>query len=279
MGTLYVVATPIGNLEDITLRALETLRTVSVIACEDTRTTKKLLSRHAIETPVIAFHAHSTEGAIEKIVERLSNGEDVAVVSDAGTPAISDPGELLVAAAVSRGITVVPIPGASAVTAVVSASGLPARSVLFLGFLPREDVEVREILGPLRDAPYTLVVYESPRRVHATLADLLRSLGDRRAVVAREVTKKFETFERGRLSELLPRFEGEVLGELAVVVAPADLSEGTGVADTATIRKEIRAMLESGMRVNEVAKAIAVAHGMAKAEAYKLAVETKTGAE
>lgn len=273
MSTLYVVATPIGNLEDITLRALDVLRSVAVIACEDTRTTKKLLSRHGIETPVVAFHAHSSAGEIARVADRLLEGADVAVVSDAGTPAISDPGELLVAAAIERGATVVPIPGASAMTAAVSASGLPTRFVLFLGFLPREDAEVREILGPLARSPYTLVLYESPRRVQATLQDLSRSLGDRRAMVARELTKKFETIERGRLSELVERFGGEVLGEIVIVVGPAEISEVA--VDANEVRSAVRAMLASGMRVNEVAKAIAVEHGMAKAEAYRIAVEEK----
>lgn len=272
-GALYVVATPIGNLEDVTLRALSVLRDVSVIACEDTRTTRKLLTRHQIETPTIAFHAHSTAEDVERIVARLLDGESVAIVSDAGTPMVSDPGEVLVAAAISRGITVVPVPGASALLAALAGSGISSRFVLFAGFLPREEIEQREILAPLRDAPYTIVLYESPRRVGETLGVLLRTLGDRRAVVGRELTKKFETFERGTLSELAEKFVEDALGEITIVVAPPVAGEAE--IDLEKARAEALRLLEAGERAGEVAKVIAKAYGLARAEAYQMILSLK----
>jgi 16S rRNA (cytidine1402-2'-O)-methyltransferase len=274
-GILYVVATPIGNLEDLTLRALRVLGEVAAIACEDTRMTKKLLNRHGLETPLVSFHAHSGSEVIERIVARLLDGESIAIVTDAGTPAVSDPGEALVARAVEAGIDVVPIPGPSAMVAALQASGLSSRFVLFAGFLPREDAEQREILGPLRDAPYTLVIYESPRRVGETLSSLARSLGDRRAVVAREMTKKFETFERGRLSELASRFAEEAIGEVTIVVAPPEA--GAAAIDVERARAEAKRLLEEGVRVADVAKMIASAHGMARQEAYQLVLAVKSG--
>jgi 16S rRNA (cytidine1402-2'-O)-methyltransferase len=276
-GILYVVGTPIGNLEDITLRALSTLREVSAVACEDTRTTRKLLVRHGIETQTLAFHAHSGAAEVEQICARIEDGAHIALVTDAGTPGVSDPGEVLVAAAIARGIEVVPIPGASAVVTAISASGLPARFVLFLGFLPREDVEQREILAPLRDAPYTLVLYESPRRVGETLAALKRSLGDRAAVVCRELTKKFETFERGLLSELEERFREDAIGEITVVVAPP--VKGDAKIDLDRAREEARRLLAAGERTGDIAKIIAGAHGLARQEAYQLVLELKSGAD
>jgi 16S rRNA (cytidine1402-2'-O)-methyltransferase len=273
-GTLYVVATPIGHLEDITLRALAVLRDVAVIACEDTRTTRKLLTRHGIETPTISFHAHSSTEDVERIVLRLEDGESVAVVSDAGTPVVSDPGEVLIAAAIARGIAVVPIPGASAMLAALAGSGVSSRFVLFLGFLPREEIEQREILAPLRDAPYTIVLYESPRRVGETLGVLERSLGDRYAVVARELTKKFETFERGALSGLAAKFVEDVLGEITIVIAPP--VAGVAAVDLDRARGEASRLLASGERVADVAKAIAKAHGLARQEAYQLVLALKS---
>lgn len=276
-GVLFIVATPIGNLEDVTLRALAVLREVSVIACEDTRTTRKLLVRHGIETPAISFHAHSTEEDVDRIVSRLEAGESVAIVSDAGTPVVSDPGEVLVAAAIARGIEVVPIPGPSAMLAALAGSGISSRFVLFLGFLPREEHEQREILSPLREAPYTIVVYESPRRVGETLGVLLRTLGDRRAIIARELTKKFETFVRGSLAELAQRFSVEdPIGEITVVVGPPVL--GVATIDLARAREEAKRLLESGERVADVAKAIAKAHGLARQEAYQLVLAVKSDA-
>lgn len=274
-GTLFVVATPIGNLEDITLRALRVLREVAMIACEDTRVTRRLLEAHDIATPTTAFHAHSAPEVVERLVGRLLDGDSIALVSDAGTPIISDPGDALVSAAIAAGVSVSPIPGPSALLAALSASGLPAHHTLFLGFLPRGDAERREILAPLRDAPYTLVIYESPGRLHATLLDLQHILGDRSACVAREVTKHFETFVRGALSALAAEFEAPTRGEVAIVIAPS--GPGSPATNIERARAEARRLLDAGARTADVAKVIAGAHGLSKQEAYHLVLAEKTG--
>jgi 16S rRNA (cytidine1402-2'-O)-methyltransferase len=272
-GALYVVATPIGNLEDITLRALRVLKEVTVIACEDTRVTRKLLAAHEIRTPVLSYHAHSKPQVVDRILERIESGEDVALVTDAGTPLVSDPGDTLVKMAIARGIRVAPIPGPSALLATLVASGLPSEAVLFLGFLPRPDSERREVLAPLRDAPYTIVLYESPKRVRETLEMLERTLGDRDLCVGRELTKRFETFERGRLSQLCTKFDESTLGEITIVVGPAFHAEAVKGIEVA--RKEAERLLAQGMRAADVAKVIAGAHGLARQEAYQLVLEAK----
>lgn len=271
-GQLYLVATPIGNLQDITLRALEILRSVAVIACEDTRVTRKLLDHYEIKTTVTSYHAHSDRNAAQRLLTRMEQGESVALVTDAGTPLLSDPGVELVAQAVERGVDVVPIPGASALLAALTASGLPTQRIQFLGFLPRSDSERREILSPLRSLPTTVVVYESPRRLFATLEALKRSLGDRRAVVARELTKHFETFERGSLSALAERFEAPPKGEVVIVVGPPErVEDGKEEAPSAA-----QALLKSGIRPTEAAKTLAGKFGLTKKEAYELVMAAKT---
>jgi 16S rRNA (cytidine1402-2'-O)-methyltransferase len=271
-GALYLVATPIGNLSDITLRALEILKSVHVIACEDTRVTRKLLDHHQIGTPTLSFHAHSAPELSDRLCDRLVGGESCALVSDAGTPVLSDPGLELVDRAIHRGIAVVPIPGASALLAAITASGLPAHRILFLGFLPRSDIERREVLAPLREAPYTIVIYESPHRVGETLAALSRSLGDRRAVVARELTKHFETFVRDRLSALASTFgEAPPKGEVVIVVGPAESTEQPSL----DLQAEARALLAAGTPPSEAAKTLAGRFGLAKKEAYRMVLEAQ----
>jgi 16S rRNA (cytidine1402-2'-O)-methyltransferase len=276
-GVLFVVATPIGNLSDLTLRAIRVLGEVAVIACEDTRVTRKLLEAHGISTPLTSFHAHSGAGPLSALLARLEAGEQVALVSDAGTPLVSDPGADLVSAAIARGIEVVPVPGASALLAALAASGLPPQPFLFLGFLPRADVERRELLAPLREAPYTLVIYEAANRVPETLAALQRSLGDREACLARELTKKFETFARGPLSALVERFQEAPLGEVVLVVGPGVAGRPSPGLDAA--RDEAARLLASGQRPSEVARAIAGAFGLAKQEAYQLVLALKGTSE
>jgi 16S rRNA (cytidine1402-2'-O)-methyltransferase len=272
-GTLYIVATPIGNLADITLRAIDVLRAVSLIACEDTRVTKKLLDAHAISTATTAYHAHSSETVTERLVARLREGESIALVSDAGTPILSDPGRELVESAIAAGVPVVPIPGASALVTALSVSGLPAHHVLFLGFLPRTESEQHELLAPLRDAPYTIVLYESPNRVGDTLTTLHRTLGERPAVVARELTKRFETVVRGTLAELSEAFRTPPKGEIAIVVGPRAQTAAPANLDRA--REEAARLLDAGMRASDVAKTIAGAHGIARQEAYQLVIALK----
>lgn len=222
VGTLYLVATPIGNLEDVTLRALRVLREVAVIAAEDTRQTRKLLAHHGIATPLVSFHAHNEPARAEQLVARLA-ADDVAVVSDAGTPSISDPGESLVRAAIGAGHRVVPIPGPSAVLAALTASGLSAAQFLFVGFLPRTGKARRAAIESLRDEPATLVLYEAPHRLRAALPDLRATLGDRPAAAARELTKLHEEIIRGTLDSLIAHFTAtEPRGEFTLVVAGAE---------------------------------------------------------
>lgn len=218
-GTLYVVATPIGNLQDITLRALETLRSVDLIAAEDTRHTKKLLQHYGIQTPLISFHQHSGAGRVEQIIRRLQAGESVALVTDAGTPGISDPGGALVAAAHKAGIRVVPIPGASAVTAILSVAGLPAHRFRFEGFPPRKEGARRKFFEQLRGEDAPVVLYESPHRLLKTLQAAYDALGDCWVVVGRELTKQFEEVFCGRLSEALARWQATPpRGEFVIVL-------------------------------------------------------------
>ncbi|MCA9548905.1 MAG: 16S rRNA (cytidine(1402)-2'-O)-methyltransferase [Myxococcales bacterium] len=277
-GVLYVVSTPIGNLEDITLRAVRILKEVAVIACEDTRVTRTLLTAHGIGTPQVAFHAHSDDAVARRLLARLAEGESVALVSDAGTPLLSDPGAELVAEAVAAGIRVEPVPGASAMLAAMVGAGLPTHRVLFLGFLPRKASEQAEALADLRGAPYTLVLYESPRRLQETLQNLERSLGTRRAVVARELTKRFETFERGTLAELAARFVEAPKGEVVIVVEGARPGEAQEAAED--LETQARALLAQGVRAADAAKALAAAHGVPKKQAYQLLVAIQAeGAE
>ena len=202
-GTLFVVATPIGNLEDITLRALRVLKDADLIAAEDTRVTRKLLAHFDIHTPLTSYHQHTEARKVEWIVEQVARGRRVALVSDAGTPGISDPGDELITACIEAGLDVVVVPGPSAVIAALVASGLPARRFAFEGFLPRAAGERRARLEALRSEERTLLFYEAPSRVLATLEAIYQVLGDRRVAVAREMTKRFEEVVRGRASEAL----------------------------------------------------------------------------
>src|SRR5437870_5920535 len=223
-GTLYIVATPIGNLEDITQRALRVLREVDVIACEDTRHTHRLLNHFGIKIKTISYHEHNEKNRAAELCWLLESGKSVAIVSDAGTPLISDPGFRVVIAAIERNIPVVPIPGATAFVAALAASGLPSDQFLFAGFLPARANARRSKLEEVRDLPATLIFYEAPHRIAATLRDALHVLGDRQAVVARELTKLHEEIIRGRLSELGKQFsEGSVRGEIVLLISSEQL--------------------------------------------------------
>ncbi len=230
-GTLYVVATPIGNLGDITLRALEVLRSVTVVAAEDTRLTLRLWARHGVTTHLVSYHARSAPAREAELLGRLDAGEDVALVTDAGTPLVSDPGEGLVAAWAARGGPVVPIPGASAVLAALVASGIPAPRWAFEGFLPRKGAERRARLARIAADDRATVLFEAPGRTVATLRDLAAACGPgRRAAVCRELTKRHEEVRRGTLGELMAD-EGAVRGEVTIVVAGA--SEAASGPDAA----------------------------------------------
>ena len=271
-GTLYVVATPIGNLGDLTPRAAEVLRAVKAVAAEDTRRTLKLFAHLGVPAPaMIALPAFDERGRVAQIVARLAAGEDVALCTDAGTPGISDPGEAVVAAAWEAGATVVPVPGACAAVAAVSASGLPASRFLFAGFLPRKGGGRAEALAELAGVRAAVVLYEAGNRLAATLEDLAAALGDRRALVAREVTKLHEELARGRLSELAARFAGEVRGEVTIVVEPpaeGGAAVGSAGAEAEELEVELRRRLGAGEKATEIAKAVAKARGLSRAEVY-----------
>ena len=270
-GTLYLVGTPIGNLDDASPRAIETLRKVQLVACEDTRRTRILLDRFGIGTPTTSLPAFDEERRARRIVERLRAGDDVALVTDAGMPGISDPGEALVRLAVEEGIEVVPIPGPNAALAALAASGLPTSRFAFFGFLPRKAKARREAIAQIAAFPGTCILYESPRRLSETLADLRDALGDRRACVARELTKMHEEIARGRLSELAERFSGEVLGEVTIVVEgrPAEV-EAEPVADPEAL---LRSRLAAGASVKDAAREVAEALGLPRKDVYRRALE------
>jgi len=221
-GTLYLVSTPIGNLEDITLRALRVLEEAAMVACEDTRHTARLFDRHGITTPRTSFHEHNEKDKCEQLLRRLLDGEDLALVSDAGTPAISDPGYRLVHKAAEAGVTVVPVPGPSAALAALTVSGISTAGFAFLGFLPPKHQARRKALEALAAYPVALILYEAPHRLEAMLADLAEVMGpDRRLAVARELTKVHEEVLRGTAAEILEHFrETKPRGEITLVVAP-----------------------------------------------------------
>lgn len=221
-GTLYIVSTPIGNLEDITLRAVRVLKEVGIIAAEDTRHTKQLCAHFGIATPLTSYHDFNKEEKTAVLLERLRSGADVALVSDAGTPVISDPGYFLLTRSIEAGIRVVPVPGPSAVLAALAASGLPTDCFRFEGFLPRKDGPRSKRLESLREDSASLILFESPHRIGKLLASLRSILGNRRAVLARELTKRFEDFRRGTLDELLAHVQSRPpKGEITLVVEGA----------------------------------------------------------
>jgi len=218
-GILYVVSTPIGNLEDITLRALNTLQEVKLIAAEDTRRTRKLLTHYQIKTPLTSYFEHNEQSKSEYLLSLLKEGERIALVSDAGTPGISDPGYRLISKAIANHISVVPVPGVSSVTAALSVSGLATHSFLFKGFIPPKKGKRRTLFNEIKDENVTVVLYESPRRLMASLEDLLDICGDRRVVIAREMTKVFEEVMRGRVSELIAQLKDKnIKGEITVML-------------------------------------------------------------
>jgi len=221
-GQLFVVGTPIGNLEDITHRAVSTLKSVDIILAEDTRNSKKLLNAHKIETKMISYHEHSSEKEIEKIIDLLLEGKDLALISDAGTPTISDPGYGLIRDCIKHDIIIVPIPGVSAITAAMSVSGLPSDSFTFIGFLPQKKGRLKKI-EQLNNIENTVILFESPYRLEKTLNQLLDNLGNRPVVVGRELTKLYEEVIRGNLSEVIKYFsKSKVKGEIVIMIGKDD---------------------------------------------------------
>jgi 16S rRNA (cytidine1402-2'-O)-methyltransferase len=272
---LYLIATPIGNLQDISPRALETLRAVSLIAAEDTRTAKQLLNYFDIHTPVTSFFEHSKQNKINHILDALEKN-DVAVISEAGTPGINDPGYELVREAIARGYRVSPIPGASAVLTALVASGISANAFYYVGFLPREPQARRKFLRELVNERDTIIAFETPHRLRDALKDLENIFGATRKIcVARELTKKFEEFQRGTIGQVREHFEkNEVRGEFTLVIAGATADNGrrtTNVVwDDARIVKEMRALLKKGVPRTEAVKRIAKASGRERRAVYEM---------
>jgi 16S rRNA (cytidine1402-2'-O)-methyltransferase len=273
-GTLYVVATPIGNLGDVTLRALDVLKTVPLVAAEDTRLTRRLWSRYDIKTRLVSYHAQSPASRLRSLLEHLDGGEDLALVTDAGTPLVSDPGGELVQAWAARGGRVIPIPGASAVLAALVASGLPAPRWTFEAFLPRRGKERKQLLQRICADERTSVLFESPGRAAATLADLATTCGaSRRAALCRELTKLHEDIWRGDLGELAERAAAKApRGEVTIVVAGADQSDAQP-AEPAVALKEARLQVASlvgeGWSRSSAAKDVAQRTGLPRRDLFK----------
>ncbi len=267
-GTLYIVATPIGNLEDMTLRAIRVLKEADLIAAEDTRHTRHLLDRYQIDTQLTSYHDHNKEEKAPVLVARLLEGKSVALVSDAGTPGISDPGYFLISLAIDQKIPVVPIPGATAAIAALSISGMPTDRFIFEGFLPAKHKARLKRLQDLAQEERTLIFYEAPHKIINTIEDLLSVLGDRHAVITRELTKIHEEAIRGTLSELLKRLnEGSIKGEFTVIVHGASAEPLKQDIDTGEYLKNL--MVHRGLSKKEAIAAAAEELGLPKKEVYK----------
>ena len=274
---LYLVATPIGNLGDVTLRALETLAGADVLACEDTRVTRVLLDRYGIVNRPFAYHEHNAAEAGPKLISALDSGQSVALVSDAGTPLVSDPGYRLGRMAIEAGHRVIPVPGASAPLAALVGSGLPSDSFLFAGFLPVKDKGKRERLAELSRVPATLIFFESPHRIGASLAAAADVLGKRReAVVCRELTKAFEEFRRGTLEELADHYaDRPVKGEIVLLIAPPEIDDVPGAVEVDVLLKELSASMPASKAAAEGARLT----GLSKKDLYQrlLALKGEAG--
>jgi len=272
-GALYLVATPIGNLEDITLRALRVLREVDVIACEDTRQTRKLLDHYGVHKPTLSYHEHNEQARAPELLAKLEEGASVALVSDAGTPLVSDPGYRLVAQAVAHGVRIEPIPGPSAVLAALAASGLPVDAFRFGGFLPVRSAQRRKALTALKNEPATLIFFEAPHRIREALADIAAALGARPVALAREMTKLHEQFLRGTAEELLAS-DIPQKGEFTLLIGRAP--EGAPrPEDDDPIEESLAARERAGMSRMEAIKAVARERGLSKREVYRLTLEKK----
>jgi 16S rRNA (cytidine1402-2'-O)-methyltransferase len=282
-GTLYIVATPIGNLEDITRRALRVLSEVETIACEDTRHTRTLLNHFGIKTKTVSYHEHNEHERTAELVERLAAGANIALVSDAGTPAINDPGFRLVRAAIERGINVVSVPGATAFVSALVASGLPTDEFYFAGFLPPRGHARRLRLAALRAVPATLVFYEAPHRILDALTDAREILGEREAAVARELTKLHEEIARGRLTDLIARFSGPTAarGEMVLLIDRTVIAEASagGTQQTQNIGALVAALEAEGLDPRAALKRAARELGLNRDEAYRRLVSERAQAK
>jgi len=271
VGTLYVVGTPIGNLEDISLRALRILGEIDLIAAEDTRRTRKLLTHYGIKTPLTSYHEHNKLTKLDELLSTLQQ-KDVALVSEAGMPGLSDPGYELIEAAIARGIPVVPVPGPSALITALVVSGLPTDSLLYVGFLPRRRNERRHLLASVAGERHTLVAFEAPHRLRSSLADLKDVLGDRRIALARELTKVYEEVWRGSVSQALDHFEeNPPRGEFTLVIEGA--KEERVAWDEGQVMEALAELLAEGVERKEAVKAVSELAGWPKREVYKVALQ------
>jgi len=272
VSTLYLVATPIGNLKDITLRAIEVLKAVKLIAAEDTRRSRVLLKHHGIDTPLISYHDHNKDSREAQLMQALNEG-DLALISDAGMPVVSDPGYELVQRALARGHQVVPIPGASAPIAALSASGMPSDRFTFLGYMPRRREDRKELLAPFRKRRETIILFEVPHRLVESLADLSDILGaERQAAVCRELTKLHEDIRRGTLADLVEMLRKDAPpGEITLVIAGAP--RGSDIWLEADVKRALTECLDAGMSRSAAAREVAGISGWKRQEVYQLSLE------
>ncbi|TDI91411.1 MAG: 16S rRNA (cytidine(1402)-2'-O)-methyltransferase [Candidatus Dadabacteria bacterium] len=270
---LYIVSTPIGNLEDITLRALNVLKQVDLIACEDTRTTKKLLSRYQILKPLTSYHEHNEIEKAKELLSMLQEGHSIALVTDAGTPGVSDPGYRIVKLASENGVQIFSVPGPSAAIAALSISGLPTSGFTFLGFPPKQKKRLIEYLERIKDYPETLVFYESPRRVIKTLESMAEVFGERNASLGREITKMYEETLRGTLSEIVTTLKSRdnLKGEFTLVIEGN--SQDKGEFDSDTIDDLLLYFKKEGVSLKDAVKQVAVDSGVSKSKIYKKALQ------
>ncbi len=276
-GALHLVATPIGNLEDISLRALRALKDCQLIAAEDTRRTRKLLSHYGISRPLVSYHEHNERERIPELLEALREGRDVALVSDAGSPGISDPGFRLVREVVDQGMPVTALPGPSAVILALSVSGLPTDRFSFFGFLPRGGSDRKRLLEEAAQTPHTLVFFESPHRIVRTLEEMQNLLGNRRAAVCRELTKRFEQVERGILSELIEKARSRSSkGEFCIVLEGRGRKAVQAGERETRLEKALEDLKEEGNEpLREAARRLARKHGLSRREVYQLGLRAK----
>jgi 16S rRNA (cytidine1402-2'-O)-methyltransferase len=272
MGTLYIVATPIGNLEDMTLRGLRTLREVDSIACEDTRQTSKLLGHFGISKPVVSYYEHNESARAAELVKRLEAGENIALVTDAGTPLLSDPGYRLVHAAIAAGVTVIPIPGVSAMVTALSAAGLPTDAFRFCGFLPAKSSQRKKVFEELKAETCTLVFYETPHRILDALEEIHAVMGARPVVVGRELTKLHEEFLRGTAAEIRAQLAARpsVKGEITLLIGK---EEKGAVADDTPLADAVRAAEQRGLSRMDAIKQVAKDRALSKREVYRLVTD------
>lgn len=277
-GVLYLCATPIGNLEDITFRAVRVLKEANLIAAEDTRHTRKLLNHYEIHTPTVSYHEHNKLERGPELINRLLQGQTIALVSDAGMPGISDPGTHLVQLAIEAGVTVIPVPGANAALSALVASGMDTTNFTFVGFLPKTKKKRRELLEQLVKQPYTLLFYESPHRIKETLKELETAFGDRPAVACRELTKKFEEFNRSTLAGLQNHFAAvEPRGEFTLVVqgAGAVLEAESVSEDEVSLPEAVALLMAKGTAKKDALRQVAVERGISRRDVYQAVLEAE----